>query len=97
VNLNGKFGPEDAARLGLPRPMGAQVLAVTPGSPAEKVNLQPDDVILEFNHIPIEDDGHLVNVVSTTELGAAVPILVFRNRETFSVQIEPVERENSSP
>ncbi len=97
VNLNSKFGPVESAKLGLPRLMGAQVTAVTPGSPADKVKLQPNDVILEFNRVPIEDDGHLVNVVSTSEVGTTVPMLVFRNRETFSVQIELVEREKNSP
>ena len=97
VYLNNKFGPDDAAKAGLPRLMGAQVSSVMPGSPADKVKLQPGDIILEFNHVPIEDDAHLVNVVSTTELGPQVPIMIFRNRETFTVQIELVEREKYSP
>src|SRR3989304_699587 len=93
VNLNGKFGPADAEKLGLPRLMGAQVSAVTSRSPAEAAQLQPGDVILEFNHTAIEDDGHLVNVVGTAQGGTTVPVLIFRDRKTFSVQIELFDKE----
>jgi serine protease Do len=92
VNLDGKFGPASAMELGLPRLMGAKITAVTPRSPAEAAKLQPGDVILEFNHIPIDDDGQLVNVVSMTEVDAKVPVLIFRNRETLNVQIEVQDR-----
>ena len=92
VQLNSRFGPEAAADAGLPRLMGAKINAVTPRTPAETAKLLPGDIILEFNHIPIEDDGQLVNVVSMTEIGSSVPMLVFRNRQTQTVQIEIHDR-----
>jgi serine protease Do len=92
VTLNAKFGPNMAAEIGLPRPMGAQVNAVTPNSPASAAELQPGDVILEFNRIPIEDDLHLVNVVSVTPLGKSVPMLVYRDRRTLTLNIEVSNR-----
>jgi serine protease Do len=92
VNLNAKFSQSAAMELGLPRLMGAQVSAITPQSPADAAKLQPGDVILEFNKVPIEDDGHLVNVVGTTEVGSKAPMLIYRNRETFNVQIELQDR-----
>jgi serine protease Do len=92
VNLDRDFGPSMAAELGLPRPTGAMVNAVTPGSPAERANLHVGDVILEFNHVNIDDDSHLVNVVGMTEVGKQVPLLVFRNRQTVHVNIELGDR-----
>lgn len=92
VNLNSKFGIEAAVEAGLPRLMGAKVTAVTSRSPADTAKLQPGDVILEFNHTPIDDDGQLVNVVSMSEVGATVPVLIFRNRETLSVEIQVQDR-----
>jgi serine protease Do len=92
VQLNSRFGPESATEAGLPRMMGAKVNAVTPRTPAEAAKVLPGDVILEFNHIPIDDDGQLVNVVSMTEVGTNVPILVFRNRQTQTVQVEIHDR-----
>jgi serine protease Do len=92
VNLNARFGPAMAAELGLPRPMGALVSAVTPNSPAEVAKLRPGDVILEFNHIAVEDDAHLVNLVSLTAIGKSVPLLVFRDRQTLTIPVEVADR-----
>ncbi|MGD0654378.1 MAG: trypsin-like peptidase domain-containing protein [Thermoguttaceae bacterium] len=92
VQLNSRFGPEAAAEAGLPRLMGAKINAISPRTPAEAAKLQPGDIILEFNHIPIDEDAQLVNVVSMTEVGATVPVLVFRNRETLTLQIQIQDR-----
>ena len=92
VNLNSKFGPAAAAEAGLPAPMGAQVNGITKGSPAEAAKLQAGDVILEFNHIPIEDDAHLVNLVSLTEVGAKIPLVIFRDRKTITLEVQVAER-----
>ena len=92
MNLNSKFGPALAAEVGLPRPIGAQVTGVTPNSPAEAAKLQPGDVILEFNGTPIEDDAHLVNFVSLTEVGKTVPLLIFRDRKPMTIMVEVADR-----
>jgi S1-C subfamily serine protease len=69
----------------------------TPRSPAEAAKLQPGDVILEFNHVPIKDDGQLVNVDSMTEVGLKVPVLIFRNRQTLTAQIQVQDRTKYPP
>jgi serine protease Do len=92
VNLNWRFGPAMATELGLPRPMGAQITSVIPRSPAVAADLRVGDVILEFNHTPIEDDNHLVNLVSLTRVGKTVPVLVFRDRKAFTVMVEVGDR-----
>ena len=92
VNLNSKFGPAMASELGLPRPIGAHVTSVTPNSPAEAAKLQVGDVLLEFNHTPIENDAHLVNLVSLTPVGTTVPLLIFRDRKTMTVMVEVGDR-----
>jgi serine protease Do len=92
VMLTSNFGPNTAAEIGLPRPMGAHIKSITPESPAARARLQTGDVILEFNHVPIEDHLHLINVVSVTPLGKSVPILVYRDRRTMSLTIELSDR-----
>jgi serine protease Do len=93
VTLTSNFGPNTAANLGLPRPMGALVNAIKPASPAAAAKLQTGDIILEFNGVPIEDHLHLINVVSMTPLGKAVPMLVYRNRRTMTLNIEVNDRD----
>jgi len=92
VTLNSRFGPAMAAELGLPAVMGAHVNGVAKGSPADAVRLQPGDVILEFNGVRVEDDAHLVSLVSVTEIGKRAAMVVFRDRKTFTVDIEVVDR-----
>ena len=62
VTLDSKFTQDIAEGLGLPQLEGARIAAITANSPAEAAKLQVDDVILEFNNVPIENDGHLVNL-----------------------------------
>ena len=45
-------------------------------------------MILEFNHTPIEDEAHLVNLVSLTEVAKTVPVVVFRDRKPMTVMVE---------
>ena len=77
--------------------MGAHVNSITPMSPAALAKLQTGDVILEFNHVPIEDYLHLINVVSVTPLGKSVPMLVYRDGKTLTLSIEVNDREKFEP
>jgi serine protease Do len=86
VTLDSKFTPEAAERLGMPRRIGAHIIRVTPGSPAEQAQLQVGDVVLQFNGVGIENDSHLVNVISLTKIGSEVPIIVFREGKTLNVK-----------
>lgn len=88
VNLNSKFGPATASELGLPRLLGAHISAITPKSPAEAADLKVGDVILEFDGMPVEDDSHLVNMVSLTKVGKKVKLSIFRDRKVFRVTVE---------
>jgi serine protease Do len=76
-----------AKRLGLPRVQGAFVKAVTPGSPAAEARLQPGDVVMEFNGHRVEDDDHLINLVSLTPLNEVVSLNIVRQRKTYLVHV----------
>jgi len=97
VNLDSKFGPDMASSIGLPFPIGARITGVTKGSAAEKASLKAGDVIIEFNDVRIEDDAHLVNIVSLTEVDKKVPLLVFRDGKTFTVEVEVGDRSKFDP
>jgi serine protease Do len=88
VNLDSRFGPAMAAEMGLPRPLGARINGITPDSPAAAAKLRVGDVILQFDNVPVEDDGHLVNLVSLTPVGKKVSLVIFRDRTPITVQVQ---------
>jgi serine protease Do len=75
------------------RNAGAVVARVTFDAPySQQGRLQPGDVILEFNRVPIEDQNHLCNVVCITPLAKSIPVLIYRDRRTVLINIEVSDR-----
>ena len=97
VALDKTFTLTTAHKLGMTRPVGARVTGITPGSPAEEIGLLPNDVILEFAGNPIEDDDHLVSMVSMTPTNQEVRIRVFRNGRPLSLEVTVASREAFEP
>ena len=93
VTLDSVFTNDAARRLGLVRPVGARVSAVTKGSPADVAGIQPNDVIVEFDGAAIEDDDHLVSMVSMTPTDRTVTLGVFRDREMIELSMPVASRE----
>jgi serine protease Do len=91
VALDRDFTPREADRLGMLRPVGARVEAVTVNAPAANAGVRPDDVILEFDGRPIEDDDHLMSVVGMTSVDRTAKVVIFRDRERIELEI-PVAR-----
>ncbi len=94
VSLDRKFGPAAAATVGLRSPRGTRITAITPRSPAEAAHLQPGDVILEYNGIRVEGDSHLPNLVSLTEVGKEVPLLILRDHKQMTVIVKVAPKPN---
>lgn len=88
-----------AESLGLPRPQGAQVQRVEPGSPAERGGVQPGDIILKFNGTNVEKSNDLPRMVGATKPGSKATISVWRNGTTrdLSVTVVEVEPEKVAP
>ena len=63
-------------------PVGALVLEIVEGSPAEDAGLQIGDVITQFNGQTIMDMDALVEQVGQTEVGSVVDMYVIRNGNT---------------
>jgi serine protease Do len=93
VTLDGLFTHDAAQRLGLVRPVGARVSAVMKGSPADVAGVQPNDVIVEFDGSQIDDDDHLVSMVSMTPTDRTVTLGVFRDREMIELSMAVASRE----
>ncbi len=93
VTLDSVFTNEAANQLGLVRPVGARVSAVTKGSPADVAGILPNDVIVEFDGAAIEDDDHLVSMVSMTPTNRTVTLGVFRDREMIELSMPVASRD----
>jgi len=97
VTLDRTFTQKTAERLGMVRAVGARVSGVTKGSPADAAGIQPDDVILEFDGQPIDDDDHLVSLVSVTPTNRTVSLGVYRGRKRIELQMPVASREQFEP
>jgi len=92
VRLDSSFGPTEAAKLGLSRPEGARVSGVTKNSPAEQARILVGDIILEFDGTRIEDDMHLINLVSLTPVQKEVDVRLLREGRLISLRVRVANR-----
>ncbi len=92
VALDKSFSQAEAQRLGMVRVVGARIESVTSGSPAAEAGIRPDDVVLEFDGRAVEDDDHLMSLVSTTPVDATVGLVLFRDRKRLPLRITVTNR-----
>jgi serine protease Do len=95
VELDNDFSPSAAQRLGLDRSRGARILRVynVQNSPANRAGLRMDDVIVSFNGVEIEDENHLINLVSLSDVGSAVEMEVIRGGRRMRLKVQLTDRE----
>jgi serine protease Do len=82
VVLENAFDIFTARRLGLSVANGALVKSIIPNSPASRAGIQVGDVILEYNGIKIDNDGHLVKQVGLTPVGSTIAMVIYREGNT---------------
>ena len=87
VQLDKEFDILAAKRHGLAVLQGTLVLGITPRSPAYFAKLKAGDLIVRFNTDAVEDDDHLVNLVSVTPIGSTVPIEIIRDNKRLRVNV----------
>jgi serine protease Do len=78
---------EIAESLGLDDAEGALVASVTPGGPAEGAEIQPGDVILEFDKKKIDRMRGLPRIVAETPIGKEVEVAIWRRGEEQSMKV----------
>jgi len=96
--LSMRLTQDDAKRLGLPKPGGAIISRVEPGSPAERAGLHPGDIVVSYNGQEVPDADHLTSMVADTPPGTKVPIMYYRNgkQESSTVTVGTLELEKKS-
>lgn len=75
-----------AASLGRHNTNGAMVVDITKGGPSDGV-LKEGDLILQFDHKPIEKMRDLPRIVAETEVGKAVDVKILRNGKDVTVKV----------
>jgi len=76
-----------AEAFDMPRPRGAFVDEVQPGSPAEAGGVQNDDIIIGFNSRDIESSSQLPFYVGQVRPGSRATLSIIRNGELIEVDV----------
>ncbi|MEZ6044612.1 MAG: PDZ domain-containing protein [Planctomycetaceae bacterium] len=88
VTLDDQFTLEEARTLGLGNASGARIEAIQAETPASRANLQANDVILSVNGIDIEDERHLINIISLMVVGTKANLVVQRDGKRVTIVVQ---------
>ena len=88
--------PLMAEALGLTFDAGVILADVTPGGPAEKVGLEPGDIVLTLDGKPMENGRQFRINVYTRGVGEQVTLEIRRGERTRTVKVPVVERSNDT-
>jgi serine protease Do len=83
--------PELAKGFGMKEPRGALISDVIADSPAEKAGIQAGDIITEFDGKKLEGPQDLQRAVANTPPGRGVPLTLWRDKGTRTVEIKIAE------
>jgi serine protease Do len=83
--------PELAKGFGLKEPRGALISDVIAESPAEKAGIQAGDIITEFDGKKLEGPQDLQRAVAATQPGRGVPMTLWRDKASKTVEIKITE------
>ena len=87
---------EESQRYGLPQ--GLAIQSVEAGSPAEEAGLQANDIITALNGQPVTVFADLSGVISSSEIGTALELTVYRQGESITVTVYVGEKiQNAIP
>ncbi|GAC1343324.1 MAG: DegQ family serine endoprotease [Acetobacteraceae bacterium] len=78
--------PDIAESIGLKDSTGAMVAGVNEDGPADKAKIRNGDVILKFNGQDVKEMRTLPRIVAETEIGKAVPVVLWRDGKETTVE-----------
>src|SRR5580704_16168574 len=93
VMLDPDFTSDKARELRLDRVRGARIAQTYKGSPAARAGLLVNDIVLSFDGTDVLDENHLINLVSLTQIGRKVVLVVLRGGQKMSVEVNLSNRQ----
>ncbi len=95
IEVNDVEAPRSRRVADMSRARGARIIRISPpNGPAAKANLQPDDIVVEFDGVPIESSDHLVRVVQFTPVGTEVEVKYLRRHVKRTTRVALGDRNN---
>jgi serine protease Do len=92
VKLDPGFDAKAAKGLKLDKVQGTRVTEVYPNTPASRANLQTNDVVLTFDGLDVQDESHLINLVSLTPVGKSIRLTVWRDGKKITLTVTLADR-----
>jgi Do/DeqQ family serine protease len=87
---------ELADALGAKGTRGAVVSRVYPNSPAATSELKPNDVVVSFDGIAVDDYHHLQRLAAEAEVGRIIKLEIVRDRKPLAVELRVAEAPDSA-
>jgi serine protease Do len=84
-----------AHHFGLDNTNGALVVSVLEDGPAQKAGITEGDVIIKFGDEEIDSVRRLISVVSKTEVGRAVKVIILRDNKKKVLNVKVAQRPES--
>ena len=82
-----QVSPDIAESVGLHDASGAMVAGVNDDGPADKGKVKSGDIILKFNGQQVKEMRNLPLIVAQTDIGKAVPVIVWRDGKEVTLQV----------
>ncbi|MCX7981904.1 MAG: DegQ family serine endoprotease [Syntrophales bacterium] len=79
--------PEVARQLGLKKRQGVIVVAVEEGSPADEAGIQPQDIILQVNRVPVNSVADYMREMGKKSVKEGIALLIKRGNATFFITL----------
>jgi S1-C subfamily serine protease len=73
------------------RQRGIEIVEIVPGSPAARAGIRSEDLIVEVDGVPVSGMDDLQRLMDGSAIGRRMPVRVFRNGRTLTVDVTPVE------
>lgn len=89
--------PGVAVALGLPRPAGALVNAVEPGTRLAASGVKPGDVIVQFGERNVDSAADFVDDMATSPVGTDIAVKLIRNRKPMTIRMAATAAVEASP